>query len=100
MRQTQSLTVTLPKSGRHPLWAQGCEVLVWLSRSSDAEKHERVVREEIFYGVDGGFYQRAALSEYELAMHFLLTRVDDLVVIVNQAGADEKLHVLVARQVE
>ena len=64
------------------------------------EKHERVVREVIFHGVDGGFYQRAALSEYELAMRFLLTRVDDLVVIVNQAGADEKLHVLVARQVE
>ena len=80
--------------------AQGCEVLSWLSRASDSEKHDRIVRDEIFCGVDGGFYNRTAVSEYELAMHFLLTRADDVVIIEHQGATREYMYWSQGRWIE
>ena len=71
---------------------QGCEVLIQQSRESNAEKHERIVRDEVYCGTDGTFYNRSTLSEYELAMHFLLTRADDIVIIMSSGGASGYMY--------
>ena len=68
--------------------AQGCEVLIQLSRESDAQKHDRICRDEVFSGVDGSFHQRTALSEYELAMHAMLTHAHNIVVIMQPKDVD------------
>ena len=68
--------------------AQGCEVLIQLSRESDAQKHDRICRDEVFSGVDGTFYQRTVLSEYELAMHAMLTHAHNIVVIMQPKDVD------------
>jgi phage/plasmid-associated DNA primase len=68
--------------------AQGCEVLIQLSRESDAPKHDRICRDEVFSGVDGPFHERSALSEYELAMHAMLTHAHNIVVIMQPKDVD------------
>ena len=68
--------------------AQGCEVLIQLSHESDAPKHDRICRDEVFSGVDGSFHQRTALSEYELAMHAMLTHAHNIVVIMQPKDVD------------
>ena len=68
--------------------AQGCEVLIQLSCESDAQKHDIICRDEVFSGVDGTFYQRTALSEYELAMHAVLTHAHKIVVIMQPKDVD------------
>ena len=72
--------------------AQGCEVLVWLSRESDDKKHGHICRDEVFNGVDGSFYDRDTLSEYELAMHFMLSHADDIVVIMQAKKVDGYMY--------
>jgi len=68
--------------------AQGCEVLIQLSRESDAQKHDRICRDEVFSGVDGSFHQRTALSEYDLAMYAMLTHAHNIVVIMQPKDVD------------
>ena len=68
--------------------AQGCEVLIQLSHESDAQKHDRICRDEVFSGVDGSFHQRTALSEYELAMYAMLTHAHNIVVIMQPKDVD------------
>ena len=68
--------------------AQGCEVLIQLSRESDAQKHDRICRDEVFSGVDGPFHQRTALSEYDLAMYAMLTHAHNIVVIMQPKDVD------------
>lgn len=64
------------------LRSQGCEVLIECSRASNHEKHNAICLDEIFSGVDGTFYDRTSVSDFELAMYALLTRADNLVVIM------------------
>ena len=68
--------------------AQGCEVLIELSRESDAVKHEQICRDEVF----GKFYDHTSLSECDLAKHTMLMFADKIIEIMQQRAVDGYMY--------